>query len=59
MRLERGGVVGADGGSFEAHLHGEVEHGPLTFGDVGLAIVDRHLIGDQWILGPDPQDGAV
>ena len=42
-----------------AHLHGEVEHGPLPRRDVGLAVVDGDLVGDQRILGPDAQDRAM
>jgi hypothetical protein len=42
-----------------ADLHREIEHGLLARRDVGLAVVDRHLVGDQRILLVDAQDGAV
>ena len=40
-------------------LHGEVEHRALARRDVGLAVVDRDLVGDQRILRADAQDRAV
>ena len=42
-----------------AHLHREVEHGALARRDVGLAVVDGDLVGDQRVLGADAQDRAV
>ena len=57
--LERREVGIADGMGLEGHLHGEVEHGLLPGRDVGLAVVDGDLVGDQRVLGPDAQDRAV
>ena len=42
-----------------ADLHREVEHRALARRDVGLAVVDRHLVGDQRLLLVDAQDRAV
>ncbi len=53
-------VVGvADRGGIQGHLHREVEHGFLPRRYVGLAVVDRDLVGDQRTLRPDAQDRAV
>ena len=57
--LEGGDVGIADGMSLEGHLHGEVEHRLLPGRDVGLAVVDGDLIGDQRVLGADAQDRAM
>ena len=40
-------------------LHREIEHRPLARRDVGLAVVDRDLVGDQRVLGADAQDRAM
>src|SRR3546814_2405000 len=40
-------------------LHRVVEHGALARRDVGLAPVDRDLIGDHRVLLADPQDRPV
>src|SRR5471030_217619 len=43
--------VGVDyGPRLERGLHRKIEHGALLRRDVGLAVVDRHLIGDEWVL---------
>jgi hypothetical protein len=42
-----------------ADLHREVQHGALARRDVGLAVVDRHLVGDQRLLLVDAQDRAM
>ena len=42
-----------------ADLHGEIEHRALARRDVGLAVVDRDLVGDQRLLRADAQDRAV
>jgi hypothetical protein len=34
-----------------ADFHSKVEHGHLARGDVGLAVVRGHLVGDQLVLG--------
>ena len=57
--LEGGDIGIADGMSLEGHLHGEVEHGLLPGRDVGLAVIDGDLIGDQRVLGADAQDRAM
>jgi len=44
---------------FLGNLEGKIEHGALPGRQIGLAVVDRHLIGDQGILGADAQDGPV
>ena len=49
----------ADLGRRGRDLAGEVEHRLLAIGDIGLAVVDGDLVGDQRILLVDPQDGAV
>jgi hypothetical protein len=46
-------------GGVERHFHGEIQHGLLARRDVGLAMIDRNLVGDQRVLGTDAQDGAV
>jgi hypothetical protein len=51
------GVI--DGTGIESDLHGEIQHGFLARRDIGLAVVDGDLIGDQRILGANAQDGAV
>src|SRR5207248_6830864 len=40
-------------------LDREVEHRLLALRDVGLSVVDRHLVRDQRVLGPDTQDRPV
>src|SRR5215218_6686365 len=40
-------------------LHGEIEHGSLPRRDVRLPVVACDLIGDQGVLGADPQDRTV
>jgi len=42
-----------------AHLHGEVEHGPLPGADVCLAVVHGHLVGDERLFLVDAQDCAM
>ena len=49
----------ADAARVAADLHREVEHGLLPRRDVGLAVVDRDLVGDQRLLLVDAQDRAV
>lgn len=51
------GVV--DGVRCGANLHRKVEHGALARRDVGLAVIDGHLVGHQRILLVNAQDGAV
>src|SRR5215469_2529037 len=41
------------------NLHSKVEHGSLPWRDVRLAIVARHLIGDQRVFGADTQDRTM
>src|SRR5687768_7858316 len=45
--------------SAEWELEREVEHRLLALRDVGVSVVDCHLVGDQRVLGPDPQDRPV
>src|SRR5690348_9670027 len=40
-------------------LRREVEHSFLPRRDIGLSVVDCHLVGDQRVLRPDTQDRAV
>ena len=43
----------------ERHLERESQHRLLTVADVRLAVVRRHLVGDERVLRVDPQDRAV
>ena len=43
----------------QANLHRKVEHGALAWRDIGLAVVHRHLVGDQRFLFINPQNRAV
>ena len=43
----------------QGDLYREVQHGALPRADVGLAVIDRYLVGDQRILGVDAQQRAV
>ena len=49
----------AYGPGLERGLHRKIEHGALLRRDIGLAVVDRHLVCDLRILGADAQDRAV
>ena len=49
----------ADGPGLHRGLHREIEHRALLRRDVGFAVVDRDLVGDQRILRADAQDRAV
>src|SRR5579863_4667980 len=40
-------------------LDGEIEHRLLPWAEIGLAMIDRDLVGEEWILGPDAQDRAM
>jgi hypothetical protein len=58
--LAQARVVGVlDLGGAKRDLHGEVEHRPPARSEVGLAVVDRDLIGDERVLLVDAQDRAV
>ena len=49
----------ADEVRFARHLDREVEHRALARRDVGLAVVDRDLVGDERVLLVDAQQRAV
>jgi hypothetical protein len=49
----------ADEMRFARHLDREVEHRALARRDVGLAMVDRHLIGNERVLLVDAQQRPV
>jgi hypothetical protein len=65
MRLDRANsavippIFLCDGFRSSGQLDGEVEHGALTRRDVGLAMIDRDLVGDPGVLRVDAQNGAV
>ena len=40
-------------------LHGKVEHGFLARGDVGRAVIDGQLVGNQGVFFVNPQDRPV
>src|SRR5579863_9343176 len=40
-------------------LDGEIEHRLLPWAEIGLAMIDRDLVSEEWILGPDAQDRAM
>jgi hypothetical protein len=48
-------TVSAERETFEC----EVEHGLLALCDVGLSVVDCHLVRDQRVLCSDPEDRPV
>jgi hypothetical protein len=53
-------VVGvAHGPRLFADLDGEVEHGHLTWADIGLAVVRGDDVGDERVLLEDPQHRSV
>jgi hypothetical protein len=49
----------ADCVGLQCHLQREVEHRSLPWCDLSLAVVDRDLISEEGILGPDAQKRAV
>ncbi len=59
VRVQRGEVGVVYQVAVGAHLHGEVEHGALAWRDVGFAVVDGDLVGDQRFLFVDAQNRAV
>ena len=59
MLAQRREVGVADEMRFARHLHREVEHRALARRDVGLAMVDRDLVGDERVLLVDAQQRAV
>ena len=50
MGVQGGKVFVVDFIGFQAHLHRKVEHGALARRDIGLAVVDSHLVGHQGLL---------
>ena len=51
------GVVDRD--TVHGHLHRERKHCALALRNVGLAVIDRYLVGHERVLGVDSQDRAV
>ena len=59
MALELLVILVVDGVRALGDLDGEIEHRLLPRLKVGLAMIDRDLIGDQRVLGADAEDRAV
>ena len=56
MRLQRGKIRLAHQMRAGRHLDGKVQHGFLPLTDVRLAVVDRHLVGNQRVFGANAQN---